>query len=208
MNAMNPTGRQKALDASAARAAESLSRIDMSARCRLLDLPPPDAGGGVMVPVLGRDLLLMPPEYRAVDARTDAPGHPVDRVLALHYLLCESPVRPSGTGVSFRDLPGGQFYWEAFRSRAVLPLERFFGNDLRLLRERLDRLAWAPLPQGDIGASVRGAGKIDVMLVYRAGNDEFPASADIFFDSCILHVYDAADSAELAGRVCAALLRP
>jgi hypothetical protein len=44
------------------------------------------------------------------------------------------------------------------------------------------------------------------MLVYRAGDDEFPASADLLFDACIRRVFCAEDAAVLGSRVCLGLL--
>jgi len=135
------------------------------------------------------------------------PAHPVERVLALHYLLCEAPVIPTGELISFRELPGGHVYWEPFRSRTVIPLEKYFGNNLKLLQERLDRVAWEGIPAGDLGAAIQGAGKLAVTLVYRTGDEEFLPGAEIFFDSCIRRVYSTEDAAVLAGRICMELMR-
>ncbi len=195
------------MESAAMSAAERLSCIDVPERCRLLDLPPPDAVGQVHLKVLGRELVLAPPEYHAVMADSGTPAGPVDRLLALHYLLCDVPVRPAGKLISFRDLPGGQFYWEPFRSRTVDPLVRRIGNNIGLLRERLSGLEWSPEPLGDFGASIHGVGKLNLVLVYRTGDEEFPSSADILFDECIRHVYCTEDAAALAGRVCTEIIR-
>ena len=53
-----------------------------------------------------------------------------DRILIYHYLACESALSPGGDPISFRDFPGGAFYWEPFRSRTALPLARRFGGDI------------------------------------------------------------------------------
>ena len=131
--------------------------------------------------------------------------HPVDRLLVLHYLLCDVPLCASGEWITFRQFPGGQFYWEPFCDRTVRPLVEEIGDDLALLRRRLDRFDWSPVVAGDVGAAVRVVGKMQVAVVYRRGDEEFPAGAEILFDSSLKQVYWTEDAAAVAGRVCRGL---
>jgi len=206
---MKPTHHKQEAEADAIRqAAAALGRVDIAERCTLLGLPPPDAGtGAVRVRVFGRELRLTAPGFEAVAAdAADQAVKSADHILALHYLLCPNPIQPNGSQISFRDLPGGQFYWEPFRARSVLPLTRRLGNDLDRLRRNLARFAWTPLEMGDVGARIQAVGKLSVTLVYHGGDDEFPADATLLFDACIRHVYRAEDVAVIASRVCLGLL--
>ena len=45
-----------------------------------------------------------------------------DSILFFHYLLSDAPVNQSDQYISFRELPGGQFYWDPFMARSVVPL--------------------------------------------------------------------------------------
>ncbi|MBP7585270.1 MAG: DUF3786 domain-containing protein, partial [Spirochaetes bacterium] len=86
-------------------------------------------------------------------------------------------------------------------------LEKRFGNDLNQIRSALARFDWEPYPAGDLGASIHAIGAVRVYLIYRAGDDEFPPSAEILFDSVIQRVYNAEDAAVLAQQVCLDLVK-
>ncbi len=200
--------KQKAEKAAIQRAAEQLQSVDLQRRCEQMGLPPPDADGRIAMELFGRMLLLRLTDCEAVFADNGTAPKPADLLLALHYLLCENPLRLSGDWVTFRDFPGGQFYWEPFLSRSIKPLVKRTGNDLTGLRQRLDqRFRWCPAEAGgDFSARVHAVGKLEAVLVYHLGDDEFPPDATILFDSAMRHVYVAEDAAVLAGRICLGLL--
>jgi hypothetical protein len=182
---------------------------DWPARCVRLGLPAPTTPGGtVRIAVLGATVEMGPPDFQAVSAGAGKPPKPIDRLLALHYLLGEVSVAPTGEWVTFRDFPGGQFYWEPFLSRSAHPLIGHVGNDLDLLRNRLARFAARvePLSDGGLQAIVPALGVIEMMLVYRPGDDEFPPSADVLYDACARRVLCAEDAAALGSRLCLGLL--
>jgi hypothetical protein len=129
-----------------------------------------------------------------------------DRILVLHYLLCDVPLTPLHDLISFRGLPGGQFYWQPFLSRTVKPLMGRVGHDLEILRDHLQRFDWESVPMGDFGAKIHGIGKIFLFLVYHRGDDEFPPEMDVLFDASIKHVFSTEDAAVLASRICLGLL--
>jgi hypothetical protein len=194
-----------ALADSIRRAAAQLAGVDLAARCGALGLPAPAADGTLRFRMLGRTVELRPPDFIGVSV--DPPGamHEADRLLALHYLVCEKPVRPTGRWVTFREFPGGLFYWDPFVRRTAEPLVRAIGSDLALLGRRLSRFDWTPMDYGDLGARVHVVGRAEIGLVYRRGDAEFPPAADILFDESLLEVYGAEDAAEIAGRVCLCL---
>jgi hypothetical protein len=201
-----PTNRMKAFSDAAGIAVEKLSSVDVAGRCRILELPPPDSDGTVTIGAFGHRLSLTPPEFNAVTESGDK-ADAVERILALHYLLCEIHVVPSGEIISFAELPGGQFYLGPYSKRTVSQLVRYFGNDVGLLRERAGRLDYEPVDIGDFGALINVIGKLKFLLVYRAGDDEFPPSADILFDSSIKKVFCNEDAAAAAGRLCSILMK-
>jgi hypothetical protein len=195
------------------RAAEDLKKIDLSVRLPLLGMPAPSPNQNALsLRMLGQDLIMDLGSFdlKFADASpTDSPkpAKPGDHILLLHYLLCETPVRPTPDSmVTFRDLPGGQFYWEPFLSRSAKPLISAIGNDKEKLQANLARFDWQPLPIGDLGARIHGLGNLYVTLIYRQGDEEFDPSVDVLFDSCIRHAYNAEDAAYLASRVCLGLL--
>ncbi len=190
------------------RAAGRLAAVDMRARTVLHGLPPPGADGEIRVAAYGSDIRLLPPYTGAVHADSGKLAHPVDHLLVLRYLLCDTPLDADGPPVSFRDLPGGQFYWEPFLSRTVLPLVATIGNRLDSLRQRLDGLGAAPFAGGDAGGRVACIGRLGISLAYYAGDDEFPPSAAIFFDVSVRRAFSTDDAAAMAQRLCGILCDP
>ena len=182
---------------------------DWPARCIRLGLPDPAAAGGaIRIAVLGTMLEIRPQESQAVVMGSGRPPKPADHLLALHYLLGESPMAPAREWITFREFPGGQFYWEPFLARSIKPLIARMGNDLGLLRDRLRRFPARdePLSDGGLQTTVQALGIIELRLVYRPGDDEFQPSADVLYDACARRVLCAEDAAALASRFCMGLL--
>ena len=156
--------------------------------------------------VFGRDMILDPETFTLTLTQDEKPAKPADRLLVLHYLLCDLPVKATGKLISFRDFTGGQFYYQPFLSRTVNPLVGRFGNDLDGLKKNLDRFDWEELKIGDFSAKIKTFGELALTLIYHLGDDEFPAAAEVLFDSCVKKVFEAEDATVLASRVCIGLL--
>lgn len=186
-------------------AVEKLQEIDLVSRCAKLGLPEPRQEL-LKLRALGTDMILHLPGFQLVRADTGKPVKVNDRILVLHYLLCDFPIPGTDELISFRQLEGGIFYWEAFLSRSVRPLAQRFDNDLALLKRNLNRFDWQPVPLGDMGARIHSIGKVYVTLIYHLGDEEFPAAADLLFDASIRRVYCTEDAAVLASRICLGLV--
>jgi hypothetical protein len=186
-------------------AIEKLENVDLTARCSSLGLSAPE-NGIVCLRVFGSDMIFQQADFQIIKAETGEPAKLSDRILVLHYLLCESPINLTGELISFRGFPEGQFYWQPFLSRTIKPLIGRIGNDLDLLRQHLQRFDWEKVSMGDLGARIHALGKLYVTLVYHRGDDEFPPTADVLFDACIKQVFVAEDVAVLASRICIGLL--
>ncbi len=178
---------------------------DIPSRLVRLGFEPPREDA-VEMRVFGADAVLSLEDFSIIDAKTAAPLKLGDQILLLHYLLCDYAIEPTGEMITFRSFTGGQFYWQPFLSRSINPLIAKIGNDLDLLKKNLAKFDWTPLDAGDFGARISAFGKIYVDLVYHLGDDEFPAAADVIFDSVLKKVYEAEDAAFLAGRICLSLL--
>ncbi len=199
--------KQKAEALAAERGAAKLAEVDLAARCAGLKLQPPAADGSVVVRVFGQDLRLARPDFSATVVATGKPARAADRILAIHYLLCTTPVEPTGQWVTFRDFPGGQFYWGPFCSRTVKPLVGRIGNDVELLRKNLDRFAWQPLDVPDLAAKIHAVGAVDAALIYRLGDEEMEPTAEVLFDACAKRVFCAEDVSVIGSRICLGLLQ-
>ena len=186
-------------------AVAELQKVDLAARCPGLGLPAP-ANGRLRFRALGLNLLLQQADFALLNAVSGAPAQAGDQILILHYLSCAPPLVLTDELISFRALPGGQFYWQPFLSRTVKPLLSRIGNNSELLRANLARFDWVEAGLGDFSARIHAVGKLFLTLVFYRGDDEFPPTADVLFDACIKHVFVTEDAAVLASRICLGLL--
>jgi hypothetical protein len=116
--------------------------------------------------------------------------------------LCEQPLQPSDELIPFREFPGGMFYFEPFLSRTVRPLVKRYGNNLEKLKETLSYLDYEELELGDFGARIHCFGCIYITLIYRLGDEEFPAEAELLFNRPAKHALSAEDAVVMAARIC------
>lgn len=187
-------------------AVSKLQNIDLAKRCENLGLPSLNENGAINFRAFGANWALRSGDFQLVKAETKVPAKPTDRILVLHYLNCDLPVPETDMFISFRDLPGGQFYWQSLRSRTVQPLVDKFQNNLDQLSKNLNRFDWKPIKYGDLGARIHVIGKLDITLIYRRGDEEFPPTADILFSANIKRVYNSEDVAVLGSRICLSLI--
>ena len=182
-------------------AIEDLRDVDIAARCPALGLPQPQHGE-IELRLFGEDMVFRCTDFLLLQKPQQQPASLRDRILFLHYLQCQVPVRPGGDLISFRDLPGGMFYWGPFRTRSIQPLIRTFGNDLTALESALDRFDWQRGDTGDLCARIHLFGSLYATLVYHLGDDEFPPAADLLFDPIFKHTLPTEDATVIASRIC------
>ncbi len=87
----------------------------------------------------------------------------------------------SGKLVKFKDLPGGCAYEEAFNKRAIQPIADTFGEKPQELLKAGALLGGKPLGFGDASVEIEALKGIPLTyIVY--GAEDYPASANIFYD--------------------------
>jgi len=185
----------------AARAVEQLQLVDLPARCALLKLPAPE-NGKVSLRAFGIDFELTTDTFELFIRESGQPAKGADRILVLHFLLCDLPLKESDELITFRDFPGGSFYLEPFLSRSVRPLVKRYGNRLDELKAALNRFDFQPLELGDFSARIHAMGCLYITLIYHLGDEEFPAEAELLFNAPTQRALCAEDAAVLAGRIC------
>jgi len=183
-------------------------RESLEQRCARLGLPAP-ADGALSLPLFGSPARLDIASLALTGASGEARSQ-ADEILFFHYLAYEGGVTEgSGTAaelISFRDLTGGAFYWEPFRSRTCLPIIKRYASDLAGLKAALDRFEWRELPIGDFGARVHAMGRLFVSLVYYAAEEGMETDIVVLFDPAMKRIFQAEDAAAVASRICIGLL--
>lgn len=122
-----------------------------------------------------------------------------EKILLCHYLLHahDEPVRDEL--ITFRDIPDGHFYFEAFQRRARDPFLSTFGWNGKLYRACAGDLGGTPVENGDVGMSFRVLPRITIQIVLWEGDEELPPEATILFDTSIRRRLPAEDIVVLSG---------
>lgn len=122
-----------------------------------------------------------------------------EQILLCHYIL-HAPCEPeTGRLITFREIPDGQFYFDAFQRRTRDPFLSTFGRDTLLFSRCAERLGGKPVEGGDVARIFQVFPKIAVRMVLWSGDDEFPPEAGILFDANIRNSLPAEDIAVMTG---------
>jgi hypothetical protein len=124
-----------------------------------------------------------------------------EQVLILHYMSATKMPEATGQWISYREIPGATFYFGAFVKRAVEPLKKVFGQNLSGFSRAAAKLHPKEIESGDAAFEFRVLPAVPLQLILWKGDEEFPAEANILFDSSIGQILSPEDAAWLAGMV-------
>jgi len=104
--------------------------------------------------------------------------------------------------ISFAQLPGGQAYCNAFKKRAVQQIEREFGSNPQALYKAAELLDAVKADFGDFSVKIYALPLVPVYAVLWSTKTEFPPSANIIYDSSIIHYLSTEQTAMLGELTC------
>ena len=129
-------------------------------------------------------------EYAAKDKEVQLPV----KVLILHYLNQASGVPLADKLISFREVPeGGEIYYGPFKKRTIDPLVKYFGEQPEKLITVAQYLGGYEEDLGDYSVTVPVFPKIPVTYVLWEGDEEFPPSGNVLFDSSAISYLPSED---------------
>lgn len=121
-------------------------------------------------------------------------------VLVLHYLINSKPAPLSNKLISYRELPDGMVFYNAFRSIAIEPIAQKYGYDLAAFEKRALEMGGRKVKHGESAFEFLFFPRVPVTYILWLGDDEIPGSANILFDSNVsehLHTEDMAEIGEV-----------
>jgi len=124
-----------------------------------------------------------------------------EKVLILHYLNSATGLKPTNDWITYREVPDGSFYYQAFVSRAINPLKGVFGENPDILQELAPLLKGEPVEEGDVGFLFKPFPHTPIKLILWRGDDEFPPEGNILLDRAIIEYLSAEDIAWVSGMV-------
>lgn len=145
------------------------------------------------------------PEGEVVLAKDNSEAPMAVKILLLHYLTTAQGVPLQRKLISFKELPGGAIYIVPFTNRAIRPLVNAFGENPQELLEIGKKLGAEQADHGDASISLHAFPFVTLTLVLWGGDDEFPPSGNILFDSSAPSYLATEDYAVLGSMVAAQL---
>ncbi len=129
------------------------------------------------------------------------------RILILHYLLRAGGSEQRGEKVSFKHLEGGLGYDTAFHRRSVAPLLERFGPGLDGFMEAGTRAGGIRSAESGHALTFRAFPRVEVVFILWKGDEEFPPSGSVIFDSSIADYLSTEDVAVLCNMIAVRILR-
>ena len=124
-----------------------------------------------------------------------------EQVLILHYMMATGRMDLARKWIAYREIEGASFYFGAFVKRAVDPLKKVFGQNLKGFTAAAKILGGKPIQFGDAGFEFNLFPQVPVQLIVWEGDDEFPPEANILFDQTVGAILSPEDIAWMAGMI-------
>lgn len=109
----------------------------------------------------------------------------VTRGLLLHYLLHADGSPLTGKWVGYKDIPGGLLYAGVFARRVTEPLVKKYGRSAKSFLEAGTRFRGELAEVGDASFCLRALPRVLLQYVLWEGDEEFPPSVQLLFDSSV-----------------------
>lgn len=105
----------------------------------------------------------------------------------LYYLQTADGAPLAGKWVAFRELPGGMFYHQAYQGYSGDRLAKAVDNRISVFERAAKNLGGVRLDLGDAAFAFDALPRLRVAAVYYAGDEDFPATANVLFDASANH---------------------
>jgi hypothetical protein len=141
-------------------------------------------GKGVFrLPMWGREVIVEAPSFTARIGETGSELSIDQQALLLFYFRHAQGGGPDGRLVSFSELPGGRFYNAAFQGYSGNALAQAFKADRAAFERAAEKLEGEPVPLGEAAYTFRVLPRVVLGVVYWEGDEDFPASMQVLFDT-------------------------
>lgn len=142
--------------------------------------------GELHVPFWGNVCILTWPELRGYDA-LDEPVPVFPQAFLLYYLLTADGTPLANKWVSFAELPNGRMYNAAFQGYSGDEVVKSFGLKLDSFKHVCHVAGGQQVEMGSASFIFQALPRVPVMLTYWLGDEDFPSSCKVLFDSSACH---------------------
>jgi hypothetical protein len=146
-----------------------------------------DQSGNLRVAFLQREYVIDHTAWTVQRAGDGIAPPSLMQSLILTYLYTADGMLPIDRWLGFRELPNGLFYAQAFQGYTGAALIRDLNGDLAAFKRASEKLQGMALAIGDAGYAFQVLPRLKLAVIMWAGDDEFPAQAQVLFQETASH---------------------
>lgn len=203
-----PRPREKGFQTALEKACHDLQKLEpyKTAYMAGCDFRQDDEGGQFLVPFFAEEHIVTFPHISV----RNASGQEADittRLIILHYLIHADGTFPADRWITFRELPDGLIYDQAFQKRASLRLVQAYGRDVKGFAAAAKALGGERLSFGDASYMFRLLPRVRMAVILHLGDEEFGPAVNVLFDAAAGHYLPIEDLAVLGGMLASKLIQ-
>lgn len=145
--------------------------------------------------VMGKKYHIHYPSGNVWDEKGDIITSYVLKTIFLRYLVNGKGTPLTGNYVTYREITDGNVYYTNFSNRTIKRLAKIYDNNYNIFQDKFSNINAYIHNNGDFAFSFNFLKNIRFMFVLYKGDEEFPSSANILFDSNIEDYFNAEDLA-------------
>ena len=139
--------------------------------------------GELQLSLFGDPVVVTTSDWLVLDGRTREAASLNTQAMLLYHLATTDGSPVMGRWISFRELPGGGFYHQAFQGYTGNEIAKHFQNRLAAFEQAAEELNGRREDVGDAAYTFQALPRIPLMVVYWLGDEDFPPSARVLFDA-------------------------
>lgn len=143
--------------------------------------------GELILPVWESEISIHTPDFDMHSRASRQPLTPDLQALLLYHLITSDGSPETGKWISFADLPGGRFYNAAFQGYTGSVIASSFGQDDIALSDACLKIGGEQIGFADRSYRFAPLPRVPLLVAWWQGDEDFPDSAQILFDSSASH---------------------
>jgi hypothetical protein len=143
--------------------------------------------GRYILEIWNKPVSIADDDFIAIDIENGIPCDNLTQAMLAYYMHTSDGAPVRDDWISFRELPGGQFYATAFQSYTGDRLTASFGEDIESFARASEKLNGLAQPFGDAAFYFQALPRVPVAVVCWLGDEDFPTSFRLLFDDSIKH---------------------
>lgn len=146
-----------------------------------------ESGAEFHLNVWSQPVILTFPGFQALQDASREALPSFTTALILYYFNTADGAPLGGKWISFTELPDGRFYTQAFQGYTGNELARAFQHNIEAFAQAAENLGGSARPLGDFSFEFQALPRVPVLVACWRGDEDFPASFKILFESSASH---------------------